>query len=201
MVRLIGSEILEKEQLEQKLKQEQTVPDLLNCIAYLIIVIVITIFIYFLSDYFYLNLYTAEGASSILNLIGINSYVNSSGTYVVIYASGQPFTLIKACSGIEAIALVSGLILATPTSWGRKIGGVVFITLGIFAANILRIMTTLILAVQGFPQYVYHEVISAIFTIIFIIVFILMIQAWVIPNFIDSLINTMIGIVGAIKGK
>jgi len=185
------------------LKQGQEIPPLLNCIAYLAIAILVTIFLFYISEYYWLRLYTAQGTSWLINFFGFESEasgVESSG-YVGISGTGFSFQLIKICSGIEAIALVSGLILATPTTWKRKSIGVLFITFGIFLANILRIITTIVLYTQGYGMYIAHEVVSAIFTIIFIIVFILMIQAWIVPNFIDSLINTLTGIVRAVKGK
>lgn len=196
---------MEKEKLEKTLKQGQEVPPLLNCIEYLVIVILTTIFLFYISEYFWLRLYTTQGASGLLNLFGINSYVypdelTNSVDITAIVGKEYTFSVIKICSGIEAIAFISGLVLATPTSWKRKLAGSLFITFGIFGANILRIVTTVVLATQGYESYIYHEVVSAIFTVIFIIVFILMIQAWIIPNFIDSLINTLIGLVRAVKG-
>ncbi len=201
---LIGRTPLEHQELEQRLKQDQQIPALPNCIAYLAIVILVTTFLFFISDYFWLRFYTAEGTSQIINLFGFNSAVTgdiASGRVWIFQAGEFNFELIKICSGIEAIALISGLIIATPTSWKRRIIGVLFICFGIFGANILRIITTIVLYTQGFDLYIAHEVVSAIFTIIFIIVFILMIQAWIIPNFIDSLINVLIGIVRAMKGS
>ncbi|MFX1296046.1 MAG: archaeosortase/exosortase family protein [Promethearchaeota archaeon] len=193
---------MEKEKLEQKLKQEQNIPGLINCIIYLATVILVTAFLFFISDYFWLRVYTAQGTSWIINFFGFESHIEThiEAGIVNIAGNGFSFELVKICSGIEAIALVSGLIIATPTTWKRKVGGVLFISFGIFLANILRIITTIVLYTQGFDLYIAHEVVSAIFTIIFIIVFILMIQTWIIPNFIDSLINVLIGIVRAIKG-
>lgn len=195
---------MEREQLEARLEKEQQIPNLANCIAYLAIVILVTIFLFYISEYYWLRVYTTEGASSILNLFGFQSEVTVSETFELVYIkvpSLPPFEVIKICSGIEAIAFITGLVLATPTSWKRKITGTLFISFGIFGANILRIVTTIVLAIQGYDPYIYHEVVSAIFTVVFIIVFILMIQAWIIPNFIDSLINTLVGIVRAIKGS
>ena len=194
---------MEKQQLEKSLKQGQEVPPLLNCIEYLVIAILVTIFLFYISEYYWLRLYTAQSTSWLINFFGFESVVSGveSSGYVGISGNGFSFQLIKICSGIEAIALVSGLILATPTTWKRKSIGVLFITFGIFLANILRIITTIILYTQGYGMYIAHEVVSAIFTILFIIVFILMIQAWIVPNFIDSLINTLTGIVRAVKGK
>ncbi len=177
-------------------ESKQEIPSLPNCIAYLAIVVLITVFLFFISEYFWLRVYTTEGAAGLLNLFGVETtvYFNPAIDYVEI-CSGGCFQVIKLCSGIEAIALVSGLIIATPTSWKRKVIGTLFISFGIFGANILRILTTILLARQGFNEFIYHQVVSAIFTIIFIIVFVLMIQAWIVPNFIDHMINVMIGIV------
>ncbi len=196
---------MEKEKLEQKLKPEQKIPTLPECIAYLAIVVLTTIFLFYISDYYWLRLYTAQGSSWLINLFGYDSGVAGyiSSGQVLIYQSGLfNFELIKICSGIEAIALVSALILATPTTWKRKVAGVIFISFGIFLANMLRIITTIVIYTKVTQDmYIAHEVVSAIFTVVFIIVFILMIQKWIIPNFIDSLINVMIGIVRAIKGS
>jgi exosortase/archaeosortase family protein len=176
---------------------KEEIPSLPNCIAYLAIVILVTVFLFFISEYFWLRVYTTEGAAGLLNLFGVETtvYFNQGSDIVQICAGGDCFYVIKICSGIEAIALVSGLIIATPTSWRRKVVGTLFISFGIFGANILRILTTILLARQGFNEFIYHQVVSAIFTIIFIIVFVLMIQAWIVPNFIDHMINVMIGIV------
>ncbi|MHA1131964.1 MAG: hypothetical protein ACTSQQ_14285, partial [Candidatus Helarchaeota archaeon] len=134
---------MEPNRFRQEIKQE--IPRLPSCITYLAIVILITIFLFFISEYFWLRVYTTEGASALLNLFGVDSsvYFNQSFDIVQICA-GDCFYVIKICSGIEAIALVSGLIIATPTSWQRKIGGTLFIAFGIFGANILRILTTIL---------------------------------------------------------
>jgi len=190
---------VEKQKLEEQLKQGQQIPTLPECIAYLLIVISVTIFLFFISDYFWLRAWTTLGAGGILELFGAGTTVTINSMTGLVTIEG--FSVIKICSGIEAIALVSGLIIATPTTWKRKVGGVLFISFGIFFANMLRIVTTVVLSRQGFEPFIYHEVVSAIFTIVFIIVFILMIQAWIIPNFIDSLINILVGIVRAIKGS
>lgn len=194
---------MEQDTLDKKLKQDQQIPVLPNCIAYLAIVILVTIFLFVISNYFWLRAYTTEGAASLLRVFGFETSVtyNEMTDLVRICANGDCFWVIKICSGIEAIAFISGLILATPTSWIRKMAGILFITFGIFGANILRIFTTIILAAQGHSETIYHQMVSGIFTVVFIIVFILMIQAWIIPNFIDSLINVLIGIVRAIKGS
>jgi len=192
---------LEQEQTNIKQNQEESIPNILHCIAYLSTVIFITIFLFYVSQYFWLRVYTTEGATTLLKAFGFDTTVTyiQAIDVVQICANGDCFWVIKICSGIEAIALLTGLILATPTSWERKIFGTLFISFGIFGANILRIVTTVVLATQGYDPYIYHELVSAIFTITFIIAFLLMIQAWIIPNFIDSLINVMIGIVRAVK--
>lgn len=192
---------MEKQELEKTLKQGQEIPRLPNCIAYLAIVILTSVFLFYISEYFWLRVYTTEGAAGFLNLIGFKAQVTfNEGQDSVQICAGGYFSVIKICSGIETIALISGLILAAPTSWYRKLAGIIFITFGIFGANIFRIVTTVILAGMGYSEFIYHQVVSAIFTVTFVIIFILMIQAWIIPNFIDSLVNVLIGIVHAIKG-
>ena len=145
---------------------------------------------------------TSSGASRFLSFFNIApSYtiINSSGS-VLIYpnvpelGSSYALEVIKLCTGIEAMALLTALVVATPTKWYKKLIGGAFMVLGIYFANVLRIVITVVLLMNGFSFYIAHEVLAATMTIVFTIIFVLIVQMFIIRNFIDSMINAVLGI-------
>ncbi|MBD3228830.1 MAG: hypothetical protein GF329_11645 [Candidatus Lokiarchaeota archaeon] len=141
---------------------------------------------------------TSKGASDFLSLFNIApSYTFVGGGSVLIYPNAgslSPMEVIKLCTGIEAMALLSALVIATPTKWWKKIIGALFMILGIYFANVLRIVITVVLLMNGFTFYIAHEVLAATMTIIFTILFVLITQIFIIRNFIDSMIDGVLGI-------
>ncbi|MHA1270043.1 MAG: exosortase/archaeosortase family protein [Candidatus Helarchaeota archaeon] len=193
-------------------------------LIYFLIVVVLTIFLLYISEIveFFYNLFgisygcgpndvwtidlwlrysTSEGASIFLRFFNISpSFTQISYCHVLIYPNIPPMEypyaleIIKLCTGIEAMALLTALVVATPTKWWKKIVGGVFMVLGIYFANVLRIVITIVLLMNGFTFYIAHEVLAATMTIVFTIIFVLIVQMFIIRNFIDSMIQAVIGI-------
>ena len=144
---------------------------------------------------------TSEGASQFLSIFNIApAFTIINAGHVIIYPNvpplDYPFSLevIKLCTGIEAIALLTALVIATPTKWWKKLLGGSIMILGIYSANVLRIVITVVLLMNGFSFYIAHEVLAATMTIVFTIIFVLIVQMFVIRNFIDSMIKAVLGI-------
>ena len=144
---------------------------------------------------------TSKGASQFLSFFNIApSFTLIDSGRVLIYPNispiGYPYALevIKLCTGIEAMALLTALVVATPTKWWKKLIGVSVMIFGIYFANVLRIVITVVLLMNGFTFYIAHEVLAATMTIVFTIILVLIVQMFIIRNFIDSMINSIIGI-------
>jgi len=193
-------------------------------LIYILTVTILTIFLLYISEiveFFYilfgidygwgsgevwtidlwLRYVTSEGASQFLSFFQIApSFTRIVNGSVLIYPNVPPMEypysleVIKLCTGIEAMALLTSLVVATPTKWWKKIAGSLFMIFGIYFANVLRIVITVVLLMNGFSFYIAHEVLAATMTIVFTIIFVLIMQMFIIRNFIDSMINAILGI-------
>ena len=96
----------------------------------------ITLFLYYVPDYFFLEQLTAISSAKILNMVGVSlSY--SSISHEAFVGSIQ---VIRECTGIQVIAVMSGLILPIRcTSWVRKVRVLLITSTILLVMNFLRI--------------------------------------------------------------
>ena len=186
---------------EEKIESTEKDWGIKDSIKYLAIAIIGTIVLFILLDNFLLLWVAAYGSKWFLDIIGIPTTVDY--VYVAFYSIQNhiyimdtatmgtvfSFEIINACAAIEGLALISALILATPTTWKRKGAALGFFVPSILLANFFRIALTVVMYLNGFSLYIAHEVIAAALTIIFIFIFVIIINSYIIPNFIDSMIN------------
>ncbi|MHA1144296.1 MAG: hypothetical protein ACTSRW_06120 [Candidatus Helarchaeota archaeon] len=179
-----------------------------NSIIYLIIVISLTIILFLLLDNFTMLFITALGAKFILDLMGIQTVLYFN--YVALYSPSNimiingplyptGFQIINICTGIEALSLITAMVIATPPhsskkQWLLKGIALIFFYPALIFANFFRIVTTVLMSIAGFSIFVSHEVVAAAFSVLFIIIFILIINSFIVKNFIDAIIDVAVGI-------
>jgi len=56
------------------------------------------------------------------------------------FANGGNITITRGCTGIDAFALFSGLVLATRTSWRNRVIGLAFVLVAVALINSIRIV-------------------------------------------------------------
>ena len=198
---------------EEKIALKEKEWGIKDSIKYLAIAVISTILLYVLLDNYLLLWIAANGSKWFLDIINIPTTVE--WVYVAFYSpynhvfikdtttlgSLFSFEIIKACAAIEGIALISALILATPTSWKSKGAALGFFVPSIIFANFFRIALTVIMILNGFSLYIAHEVIAAALTIIFIFIFVIVINSYIIPSFIDSMIGMCRGFYNSIAKR
>lgn len=117
-------------------------------IRFLVMVIPLYLLMYFKVKLFYLGYLEAQAVTFILNMFGINSITLIEWGFPVIAVGNlnQSILIDSACTGYRSILALTGLIIAVPNiSWKKRLKGILYGSLILFAVNILRISTTIIL--------------------------------------------------------
>jgi exosortase H (IPTLxxWG-CTERM-specific) len=92
--------------------------------------------------------FNATGSAALARLTGIEAQAN--GTQVS-YESGT-LNILIGCNGVEALLILVSSLFAFPSSWGRRLIGVLAGTVVILGANLLRLLN-LILIARFFPNW------------------------------------------------
>ena len=93
--------------------------------------------LYYLPNYSWLEYATAYHSEQLLQLVGIPAIitVTSAGTML------NEFLVDKPCTGIQVVATFAGILIPLPKlSWVRKAIGLVLVTVGVYLANLARIV-------------------------------------------------------------
>lgn len=148
---------------------------------------------------------TAEASSNVLGAMGFSSGwgIEGEGSYLTLFGGtgSVKVTIIRECTAINVFSIMVALILPLRGGlWVRKIIGVAFSGLILFALNVSRIILTVLLTGFSVPPFswflsnpnimVYHYPISFIYGVIGVAALILMVNKWILPE----LGNTLTGI-------
>ncbi|MHA1345370.1 MAG: heimdallarchaeosortase [Candidatus Heimdallarchaeaceae archaeon] len=131
-----------------------------------IVVVILTILLYFIPDYFFLEKLTNDTVFQILELYKYNitfdgfwSESDSSSSFVALFVSfltglgthddltpvirsvtaQRRFAVVRACTGMQAGALLMGLIVVTPADFWKKVKATFFTIVALIIGNFLRI--------------------------------------------------------------
>ena len=131
-----------------------------------IVVVILTILLYFIPDYFYLEKLTNETVFQILELYkyevtfdGYWSENDSTSSFVALFirfltglgthndltpvirsvTAQRRFAVVRACTGMQAGALLIGLIVVTPADFWKKVKATFFTIVALVIGNFLRI--------------------------------------------------------------
>ncbi len=87
---------------------------------------------------------TAGMVITVLNLLGFNAVHDG----ISIYINGMRIEIIRDCTGWKSFMAVCGLVIATPdASWKDRITAILAGALVITAANLIRLVTTILVGV------------------------------------------------------
>ena len=131
-----------------------------------IVVVILTILLYFVPDYFFLEKLTSDTVFQILDLyqyditfIGYWDEADPSNSFIAIFiriltglgthgdltplikseTAVRRFAVVRACTGMQAGALLMGLIVVTPADFGKKVKATFFAIVALIIGNFLRI--------------------------------------------------------------
>jgi exosortase/archaeosortase family protein len=105
--------------------------------AYLAAFAAIASALYYIPNYSWLEYATAYHSEQLLRIVGIHATitVTSAGTML------NEFLVDKPCTGIQVVATFAGILIPLPKlSWIRKAMGLVLVTVGVYVANLARIV-------------------------------------------------------------
>ncbi len=185
-------------------------------VFFIIVAPLLSVLIYKLTEVFWLYTHKPVVRQTvwIINLIvdsptdfgwDLNPNAIIDGYYYTIPGKG-PIGFTTMCTGVQAIAIFSGIILTIPhsynvnvnrTIWGRKILALTISSAIFYVVNIARMVLQLILYYRGWNWDDIHVSISAASSFIAALIIILM-HRWI-PEFIISIIWTLGEIKAAIK--
>ncbi len=131
-----------------------------------VVVVILTILLYFVPDYFFLEQLTSDTVFQILELyqydisIGIPyNESDPSNSFIAIFiriltglgthndltpvinseTAARRFAVVRACTGMQAGALLIGLIIVTPADFWKKVKATFFAIVALIIGNFLRI--------------------------------------------------------------
>lgn len=131
-----------------------------------VVVVILTILLYFVPDYFFLEQLTSDTVFQILELyqydisIGIpHNESDPSNSFIAIFiriltglgthndltpvinseTAARRFAVVRACTGMQAGALLMGLIIVTPADFWKKVKATFFAIVALIIGNFLRI--------------------------------------------------------------
>jgi exosortase/archaeosortase family protein len=115
--------------------------------GYLATLATIASIIYYLPNYGWLEYATAYNSAQVMNFIGIPAVVKVNSNIILL----NEFVVDKPCTGIQLVATFMGILLPLPKlAWFRKMIGIVIVTLGVYIANIFRIVVQMWVYYGGF---------------------------------------------------
>ncbi|MBS7658171.1 MAG: exosortase/archaeosortase family protein [Candidatus Bathyarchaeia archaeon] len=146
-------------------------------LLYILAFTIISSTIYFLFDYGFLKAAIAEHSTGILNALGINSnfLVLNNRAFI------NQIEIVKECTGIQVIAVFSGLIIPLPkVSFKNKIKAITLVFFAVYLANVLRIVIEIWLLYKGIlPWSQAHGPLGTLLSIISIVIFFLMTEKFI----------------------
>ncbi len=107
-----------------------------NIIAYVVTAAAIILGVYYLPNYLFLEISTANHAASLLSVVGIDVQSACTGTAAFL----DDIRIVKECTGIQVISVFLGLIIPLPNAgWTRKLLTISIVSAALYVANVVRI--------------------------------------------------------------
>ena len=92
--------------------------------------------------------FNATAAAAVTRVLGFDGH--SSGNQLS--SGGTSLSVGRACAGVEAMMIFAAALLAFPSTWSRRLTGLLAGILAILAFNVLRLVNLLLVAVR-FPEH------------------------------------------------
>ncbi len=163
----------------------------------------------------WIEVLTARISSDALNLLGLTSDYGIRSGWVWLTLTGGArdvqVYIIRECTAFHVWGILMGLILPLQvTDWGRKLKAVVFGGVSVFLMNITRIMVTVYLTGYDVPPFswfftnptveTYHYPVSFAYGVIGIAIVISLINAYILPELGDFLVELPDAVICAVRG-
>ncbi len=155
-------------------------------VPYLVAVAMIVLTVYYLPNYLFLEMATANHAASLLGIAGIHVQAINIGDGAYL----GNVRIVKECTGIQVIAVFLGLLIPLPNaSWKRKLLALSIVSVILYAANAVRIALEFSLVYLGvLPWSLAHYPMSLLLGIIGVLVLVVITDR-LLPEFGDFLLN------------
>jgi exosortase/archaeosortase family protein len=106
----------------------------------------IALSVYYLPNYFFLEMATADHAASLLNAMGANTQAYAVGQTAFL----ENIRVVKECTGVQVIAVFLGLLLPLPRApWRMKIITLATAAASVYVATVLRLALEFWLVYNG----------------------------------------------------
>jgi len=103
---------------------------------YFFLVTFIILFVYYVPDYYFLEVAVAEPSSAVLSIVGVQAPVHFARGVVLV----GNYSVARECTGIQVMAVFLGLILPLPgVSWRRKLLSLGLLFSLLYVANLFRV--------------------------------------------------------------
>jgi len=140
-------------------------------VQYFAIATALSLVLYYLPDYFFLEKMTADHSAALLNWIGIpaTSWVSNSRAFM------NEFEIERMCTGVQVAVIFAGILVPFPgISWKRKAAAIGSVGVLVYLANIVRIALEVLLLYHGIlPWSLAHYptgLILGVFSVAFLVV-------------------------------
>jgi len=155
-------------------------------IPYIAAAALIILGVYFLPNYLFLEVWTANHAAYLLSLIGIDAQVIITGGAAFL----DGIHIVRECTGIQVIAVFMGLLIPLPNAgWKRKLLALSVVSAILYAANAVRIALEFSLVYSGMlPWSLAHYPMSLLLGILGMGVLVVITDK-VLPEFGDFLLS------------
>ncbi|HRR55015.1 MAG TPA: archaeosortase/exosortase family protein, partial [Candidatus Methanomethylicus sp.] len=142
--------------------------------------------VYFLPNYLFLEVWTANNAAYLLSLIGTDAQVMITGGAAFL----DGIHIVRECTGIQVIAVFMGLLIPLPNAgWKRKLLALSIVSAILYAANAARIALEFSLVYYGMlPWSLAHYPMSLLLGILGMLLLVVITDK-VLPEFGDFLLS------------
>lgn len=117
---------------------------------------IMSIFIYLISDYTPIRIFTAKIVQKGITYFGIEKSLIISKKYVAI----GNYEISKRCIGLASGAIFSALFLLSSLKLSKKILYLSLFLLILLFLNIMRLMVTIYLFEQGYSWFIAHDILA-----------------------------------------
>jgi len=155
---------------------------------YFFLVTFIILFVYYVPDYYFLEVAVAEPSSAVLSIVGVQAPVHFARGVVLV----GNYSVARECTGIQVMAVFLGLILPLPgVSWRRKLLSLGLLFSLLYGANLFRVALEYYLVNTGIlPWSLAHYPLSLVLGV-FGVFLLVLVNDRVIPEFSEYIFSLM----------
>ncbi len=117
---------------------------------------IITVFLYFISDYAFIRIVTAEYVKEGLTYLDIEKSVIAYENYIAV----GKYEISKMCVGVASSSIFTALFILSSLNLFKKILYLSVFLLGLFFLNVFRIIVTIYLYEQGYSWFIAHDILA-----------------------------------------